>query len=54
KADAVILAVAHKAFKEKGPSEFRQIMTPNAVLMDVKSVLDREAFGKEGIEPWRL
>ena len=53
-ADAVILAVAHQAYRALGPEDLATIMAPGAVLMDVKSVLDRERFAQAGIDLWRL
>ncbi len=54
KADAVILAVAHEAYRDMTPDDFVGLMAPDGVLLDVKSVLDREQFKAKGIEPWRL
>jgi len=53
-ADAVILAVPHRAFREKGPDWIRSLLrrSDRGVVMDVKS-----AFGKEdfpGTAYWRL
>ncbi len=53
-ADAVILAVAHQAYRSLGPQDLQRVMAPGAVLMDVKSVLDRERFAQAGIALWRL
>jgi UDP-N-acetyl-D-galactosamine dehydrogenase len=41
--DAVIVAVAHRQFRELGPARIRALGKPGAVLFDVKSVLPREA-----------
>ncbi|MGD9889300.1 MAG: nucleotide sugar dehydrogenase [Halothiobacillaceae bacterium] len=39
---AVIIAVAHKAFKAMPTAAFRALCTPNGVLFDVKSILSKE------------
>jgi UDP-N-acetyl-D-glucosamine/UDP-N-acetyl-D-galactosamine dehydrogenase len=41
--DAVVLAVAHRQFRELGPDALRAFGKPGAVLFDVKSVLPKEA-----------
>ena len=57
-ADCVILAVAHKEFKALPIAELEQLFTagPNAdkVLIDVKSVLDKQALESAGYRFWRL
>jgi UDP-N-acetyl-D-galactosamine dehydrogenase len=53
-ADALILAVSHKAFLEKPAEELRAKVVRNGCLIDVKSVLDAEAFRREGLRVWRL
>ncbi len=40
--DAIILAVAHRQFREMGPEAVRALGRPGAVLFDVKGVLPRE------------
>ncbi|MCW8889557.1 MAG: nucleotide sugar dehydrogenase, partial [Sedimenticola sp.] len=54
KAKAVILAVAHEQYQALSVSDFQSIMDEKAVLMDIKSKLNREAFSSAGIEIWRL
>ncbi len=54
KAQAVVLAVAHKAYRNMGVQDFASLMAPDALLLDVKSTLDREQFAQKGIEVWRL
>ena len=54
KAHAVVLTVAHQAYRTMQPTDFKSIMEPNAVLIDVKSLLDREQFADKDIELWRL
>ena len=38
--DAVIVAVAHDAFKAMGAVQIRKVLKPGGVLFDVKSILD--------------
>lgn len=54
KAKAVIMAVAHEHYRELGVADFAGIMDDKAVLVDVKSKLDRKAFSAAGMDPWRL
>ena len=54
KAHAVVAAVAHKPYQALSVEDFLQVMEPGAVIMDVKSKLDRAAFADAGIELWRL
>ena len=54
KAHAVVLTVAHQAYRSMQLTDFKSIMEPNAVIIDVKSLLDRAQFADKGIELWRL
>ena len=54
KAQAVVLAVAHEAYRNMGVEDFSALMASDAVLLDVKSVLDREQFANKGLDIWRL
>lgn len=53
-ASAVILAVAHNHYRQLQPSDLQNIMTDNSVLIDVKSLLDRDAFTNSKADIWRL
>ncbi|MGE5490331.1 MAG: nucleotide sugar dehydrogenase [Actinomycetota bacterium] len=53
-ADAVILAVAHRQFVGVAPAGLAALAKPGAVVVDVKSVLDPEAYGAAGHLFWRL
>ncbi len=53
-ANAVILAVPHQFYRKLSLSQFATTMTPNSVLMDVKSIIDRDAAREAGITLWRL
>jgi UDP-N-acetyl-D-glucosamine/UDP-N-acetyl-D-galactosamine dehydrogenase len=53
-ADAVILAVAHPAYRELGWPDIAALLKPGASLvMDVKAVLDRSTR-PDGIDLWRM
>ena len=57
-ADCVILAVAHKEFKElsidKLDNLFKNCKNSEKVLIDVKGLLDKEELNKLGYRYWRL
>ncbi len=49
KMDAVIIAAAHKPFKEMKIDEIRSLMNDKPVLVDVRGMVDRDAAEKAGI-----
>jgi UDPglucose 6-dehydrogenase/UDP-N-acetyl-D-galactosamine dehydrogenase len=49
KMDAVIIAVAHKQFKEMTLKEIRQLMNDDPVLIDVRGMMSRVVAKKNGI-----
>jgi UDP-N-acetyl-D-galactosamine dehydrogenase len=51
---AVILAVPHAQYLQMGPEEFGVMMDDDAILIDIKSVLDRQELEKENLHVWRL
>ena len=53
-ADAVVLAVAHQFYQALPLADMKRIMGESALLMDIKSVLDREACQEQGVTLWRL
>jgi UDP-N-acetyl-D-galactosamine dehydrogenase len=53
-AKAVILAVPHAQYKELGGEDFQYLLGDDAIVMDVKSMLDREEMAAAGIRVWRL
>ena len=53
-ADAVVVAVAHHAFKARPLSDFAGKLIPHGCLIDVKSVLDAAKAQSLGIRVWRL
>ncbi|HKR79596.1 MAG TPA: nucleotide sugar dehydrogenase, partial [Nitrospira sp.] len=54
-ADGIVLAVAHRAYLEMGQQKIISLLKSGqqAVLIDVKSVLDRQTLPKN-IAYWRL
>ena len=54
KAQAVVLAVAHESYRNMKVEDYAALMAPGAVLLDVKSILDRDYFAEKGLDIWRL
>ncbi len=53
--NALIMAVGHRSYKEKAIREFFTKLTPDGVLVDVKSIFDPEKIGAvAGVHFWRL
>lgn len=52
--DHIILAVAHKAYKQMNAEQYRAMLKPQARISDVKCCLPRAEFDKAGIALWRL
>lgn len=53
-ADAVVLAVAHGAYKRLAVNDFAALLVSGGLLVDIKSVLDRQDYDDTAIELWRL
>jgi len=53
-ADAVVVAVAHRGYRERPLDEFDRVLKPGGCLIDVKGILDREAAAAMGWPLWRL
>jgi UDP-N-acetyl-D-galactosamine dehydrogenase len=53
-ADCTILAVAHRAFEARTSAEWLKKIVRQGCLVQVKPVLDSEAFRREGVRVWRL
>jgi len=53
-ADALILAVSHKRFLDTPVAEYLKKIVRGGCVVDVKSVLDAQAFRREGLRVWRL
>ncbi|MDD3449624.1 MAG: nucleotide sugar dehydrogenase [Gammaproteobacteria bacterium] len=54
KADALVLAVAHKAYRELAMEDYRNMLNGGGCLVDVKSIIDRSQAEAAGIHVWRL
>jgi UDP-N-acetyl-D-glucosamine/UDP-N-acetyl-D-galactosamine dehydrogenase len=54
KAEAVVLAVPHREYREKDVARFADIMVSGATLLDVKSCLSPTECESAGIKLWRL
>ncbi len=57
KYDAVILAVPHRAFRDRGPEEYLRLVKlkgVRSVIVDVRGVLSREAIENAGVVYWRM
>jgi UDP-N-acetyl-D-glucosamine/UDP-N-acetyl-D-galactosamine dehydrogenase len=53
-ADALILAVSHKRFLETPVHDYLKKVVRGGCIIDVRSVLDAQAFRREGLRVWRL
>ncbi|EKD70939.1 MAG: hypothetical protein ACD_46C00322G0003 [uncultured bacterium] len=53
-ADAMVLAVAHKQYQDFPFTQYQKLLKPNAVVMDVKGILDVARFRDNGYCLWRL
>jgi UDP-N-acetyl-D-glucosamine/UDP-N-acetyl-D-galactosamine dehydrogenase len=53
-ADVLVLAVAHRTYLSEPLEKLLSKVKPGGVVIDVKSVLDREEIAKRGLTLWRL
>jgi len=53
-ANAVIVAVSHKEYVSWDVAQYRKLLGDKPLVLDVKSVCDREQFADAGIALWRL
>lgn len=53
-AAAVVMAVAHKAFRNISVTQLTGLMNSNPVLADVKGIYDRDVLETAGVRVWRL
>ena len=54
RAAAMVAAVSHKAFSQRGVEDFVGKLAPRGIYVDVKSRADAVALRARGIEVWRL
>ncbi|MBI89831.1 MAG: Vi polysaccharide biosynthesis protein VipA/TviB [Candidatus Marinimicrobia bacterium] len=52
--DAIILAVGHKEYSNFNRSDWMKMLKPEGVLIDIKSLYNKETFSNENIRHWRL
>ena len=53
-ADAVVLVVAHRPFRSWAPQEWQNLLSENAVVVDVKGSAPRLELEEAGVRVWRL
>ncbi len=53
-AQAVILAVCHKSFRDLSTDDLKKLSTKKPVLIDIKSAYNPEELDKAGFRVWRL
>ena len=53
-ADALILAVAHRSYLERGPEQYLEKIVRRGCFIDVKSAFDPALLRREGVHVWRL
>ena len=51
---AVILAVPHAQYLALAPEDLGAMMSEDAILIDIKSVIDREGLAAQNLSVWRL
>jgi UDP-N-acetyl-D-galactosamine dehydrogenase len=54
KANAIVAAVAHKAFKARPLDEYVAKLAPGGLFVDVKCQMDAAALRAKGVQVWRL
>ncbi len=54
RAQAIVAAVAHKAFRARSADELAAKLAPGGVYVDVKSAADAGALASRGVRVWRL
>ena len=54
KAEAIVVAVAHKAYLQMSQQEYATKIVSNGTVIDVKSKLDTAALMRMGLRVWRL
>lgn len=52
--NAVVLAVPHRFYRELSLIDYKAFMSDEAIIVDVKSILERNKLEAEGISYWRL
>ena len=52
--NAIIVAVGHDSYKALNLSEISDMIEPHGLVMDIKSIFDRDQFKDTTINYWRL
>lgn len=52
--DAVVICVAHRAYRELSPAQLRDMLTKDGGVYDIKCILDRQQMADNNIRHWRL
>jgi UDP-N-acetyl-D-glucosamine/UDP-N-acetyl-D-galactosamine dehydrogenase len=53
-ADSIIIALAHQQYVNLSVEEYKKLLTPNGVLIDVKGIQSRAQMNEENIRYWQL
>jgi UDP-N-acetyl-D-glucosamine/UDP-N-acetyl-D-galactosamine dehydrogenase len=53
-ADSIIIALAHQQYVNLSVEEYKKLLTPNGVLIDVKGIQNRTQMNEENIRYWQL
>lgn len=54
RAEAVVVAVAHREFRQMKINQLRELMTNNPVLVDVKGIFPSDEVKRDSVRLWRL
>jgi UDP-N-acetyl-D-galactosamine dehydrogenase len=54
RAEALVVAVSHRAFLEGPVERYRALLVDGGAFIDVKAAFDREALAAAGWRTWRL
>jgi len=52
--DAVILAVGHERYRDINKNQWKKILRPDGIIIDVKSIYENDIFADSKIRYWRL
>ena len=52
--DSIILAVAHKEYKRIKSEDWERLLKPNGVIVDIKSIFERDHFSNLSYRYWAL
>ncbi|SMF26740.1 UDP-N-acetyl-D-galactosamine dehydrogenase [Alteromonadaceae bacterium Bs31] len=52
--DLLVITVAHEPFTGLSLAEVQSMLSPRGAVLDVKGIMDRDAFARGGVSLWRL